>query len=82
MDPTQLKELLATIVADLNMAADFVGVIDPALIPFIAIGKAMDELVPGMAASVQAWIAGNAPTPEELADFVAKLSVLNDPNAP
>ena len=82
MTSVDLKHLLDTVVTDLNMAADFAGVIDPALIPFIAIGKAVDKLVPGIASSVQSWVEGNAPTDAEKADTLAKIGVLSDPNLP
>lgn len=82
MTPEELKTLLDNIVAELNEAADLGGILDPQLIPLIAIGKAVDKQIPGLVAGVDAWIQGNPPTPEELADFAAKLAELSDPNAP
>lgn len=82
MSPEQVEALTKNIIDQVNGAADLVGVIDPALIPLIAIGKAVDKLVPGIAGTVANWIAGNPPTAEERADFKAKLAVLSDPNLP
>jgi hypothetical protein len=77
-----LKTLLSTIVAYLNEAGDFAGTLDPALIPLVAIGKAVDSQIPGLAAAVQGWIQGNAPTQAEIDDVLAKLAVLGNPNNP
>jgi hypothetical protein len=82
MTPQELKAFLANIVAELNGVADFAGVLAPQFAAYIAIGKAIDTQIPGLAAMVDSWIQGNPPTPEELADFGAKLKVLNDPNLP
>ena len=82
MSPADLKSLLGTIVAELNSVADYGGIVDPALIPLIAIGKAVDKEIPGLVAGVAGWISGNPPTPEELADFQSKLGTLGDPNLP
>ncbi len=80
MTAQQLQQLLDNIIAGVNDAADYAGIIDPELIPFIVIGEAIDKLVPGIAAHVAAWAAGNPPTVDEKADFVAKLAVLGNPN--
>lgn len=82
MTPEETKTLLTNIVTELNGAADYAGIVDPELIPFIVIGKAVDAQIPGLVAHVQSWINGNPPTAEEKADLAVKLSVLNDPNAP
>jgi len=80
MTQQELQDLLNTIVTDLNTAATFAGVIDPALVPFIQIGKAVDKAIPGLAASVAGWIGGQAPTDAEKADFAAKLAALGNPD--
>lgn len=82
MTPDQLKTLLENIVTEANTASSFVGALDPALIPFIAIGKAVDTVIPGLAGGIDNWIQGNPPTDAEKADIAAKLAVLSDPNAP
>ena len=82
MTSKETKELLTNIVNDLNMAATFAGVIDPALIPFISIGMAVDKMIPGLAANVQDWVEGNPPTEEEKAETAAKLATLSDSNLP
>lgn len=82
MTPEALKSLLDTIVADLNTAADYAGIVDPALIPFIQIGKSVDKLIPGLVANVDKWIQGNPPTDAEKAEVLAQIKVLGDPNLP
>lgn len=82
MTPAELQTLLTTIKNGLNSAADFAGTLDPALIPIIAIGKAVDSQIPGLVATVDAWIQGNPPTDQEIADNAAKLAVLGNPNLP
>ena len=82
MTSTEIKTLLDTVVTDLNSAADFAGIIDPALVPFIAIGKAVDKMIPGLASGVAGWIEGNAPTDQEKAEKAAQLTVLGNPNLP
>ena len=82
MTADDLKTLLSNIDAELNGVADFAGALDPALLPFIAIGKAVARQVPGLVAGVAEWVAGNPPTDQDKADLASKLSILSDPNAP
>lgn len=82
MSPADLKSLLSNVVAELNGVADFAGAIDPAILPFIAIGKAVAKQVPGLVEGVDNWIQGNPPTDADIADLHSKLSLLSDPNAP
>lgn len=82
MNPDDLKTLLTTIATDVNTAADYAGVIDPALIPIIKIGEAVDKMIPGLAANVDKWIQGNPPTDAEVATLVQQLGVLANPNLP
>lgn len=82
MTPAELKDLLTNIVGGINEVATIAAGVDPALIPFVAIGKAVDSQIPGLAAGVASWIAGNPPTEAELKEFAEKLAVLSDPNAP
>lgn len=82
MTPAQTEQLLNNIVAGLDVAEGFIGTLDPALIPLIAIGKAVEKVIPGLAASVQSWIEGNPPTDAEKADLAKKLAVLGDPKNP
>lgn len=82
MTPDELKTLLDGIVSEVNNAADFAGTLDPGIIPFIAIGKGIDRMIPGLAATVDRWIQGNPPTDQEKADLAAQLKVLSDPNLP
>lgn len=78
MTPDQIKDLLTTIVSDVNMAADFAGILDPELIPFIAIGKAVDKVVPGIASSVASMIQGTPPTQDQIAQNAQELAMLGD----
>lgn len=82
MTAQETEQLLTNIIAGLDTASMFAGVIDPKLIPLIAIGQAVDKQIPGLAAAVQNWIEGNNPTDAEKADTAAKLAVLGDPNNP
>lgn len=82
MTPEETKNLLDLITKEVGQAADLAGIIDPALIPFIAIGKAMGGLIPGLISEVQSWVEGNPPTEAEKADLAAKLAVLSNPDLP
>jgi hypothetical protein len=82
MTSDELHDLLANIIAGLEAGADLASAIAPQLIPFIIIGKAVDKMVPDLAAQVQRWIDGNPPTQQELDEFQSKLAVLSDPDAP
>jgi hypothetical protein len=77
-----IKQLVENIVTDLNGVADFAGALDPALLPFIAIGKAVDQQLPGLATAIDGWLKGNSPGAVEKADLIAQLKVLSDPNLP
>ncbi len=82
MTPEELKSLLETIVSEAGAVADIAAGVDPALRPLIAIGKAVAAHIPGLVASVDAWIQGNPPTQSDKDDLLAKLKVLGDPNLP
>lgn len=82
MSPEETKALLDNVITEVGGAADLVGIIDPALLPLIVIGKAVSKVIPGLAADVQKWIEGNPPTEAEKADTAAKIAVLQDPNNP
>lgn len=82
MTADEIKALLDNIVTEANSAADLMGAIDPALIPFIAIGKALDKQIPGIASTVANWIEGNPPTESDKADVRTKLAVLGNPDLP
>ena len=82
MTPGEIETLTKEIVASLDSVGAMVGVIAPPLIPILALGMAIDKVVPGLAKTVASWIEGNPPTPEELADFQSKLAVLSDPSSP
>ncbi len=82
MTPEELKSLVENIVAEANSAADLVGALDPGLIPFIAIGKAVDKQIPGLVETVDEWIQGNPPTEADKTALQEQLSVLGNPNLP
>lgn len=82
MTAAETQVLLDSIIAEINTAADFIGTLDPELIPIVLIGKAIDKQIPGLAATIQNWVEGNPPTDAEKADTASKLAVLGDPNNP
>jgi hypothetical protein len=82
MTPDLIKTTVQDIVDDLDAVQTLAAGIDPALLPFVAIGRAIEKQLPGLAAGVAGWIEGNPPTPEETATLVQQLGVLGDPNAP
>ena len=82
MTPDALKTLLDSIVDQVNAVADFGGIIDPALLGFIAIGKAVDKQIPGLVANVDRWISGNPRSDAEKVELLKQLSVLGNPDLP
>jgi hypothetical protein len=82
MTSQELHDLLTNIISGLEVGADMASTIAPGLIPFIIIGKAVDKMIPDLAAQVQRWVEGNPPTQAEIDEFKAKLAVLSDPDAP
>ena len=82
MTPDDLKTLLDDIVTEVNNAADFVGTLDPAIIPFIVIGKAIDKQIPGVVSTVDKWLQGNPPNSADKAELATQLSVLGNPDLP
>lgn len=82
MTSAELKQTLENITTELSSAGDFVGILDPALLPFIVIGKAVAKQIPELAAAVDDWIQGNPPTQAEVDDLHAKLAVLGNPDLP
>jgi len=82
MTPEELKTLVESIIAEVNNAATLVGALDPALIPFVAIGKAIDKQIPGLVEMVDEWIQGNPPTEADKTELLRQLSVLGNPDLP
>lgn len=82
MTPAELKTLLDNIVTEVNGVASFGQVLAPKYASWIAIGKAVDTMIPGLVEGVDNWVQGNPATDAEKADLLQKLSVLGDPNAP
>jgi len=78
MTQAELKDLLNNVVTDISIAADYAGILDPQLVPFIAIGKAVGKVVPGLVAAVDGMIQGNPLTQAELDEKAAELAVLGD----
>lgn len=76
-------EHLAALEAEVNTAVDFVGnligTIDPALLPFIALGKVMAKGFPELLQQVELLIAGTAPTDADKAALAAKINSLAHP---
>jgi len=82
MTPEQTKNILTNVVNEVNAVGGIAEMFTPQYATFIAIGMTMDRQIPGLVSSIQAWIEGNTPSDDELADHAAKLAVLSDPNAP
>lgn len=82
MTPAEIKDLTNNIANEVNSVGDFIGIIDPALIPLIAIGKAVNRQLPGIAEHVASWIQGAMPTDQEKADLAEKIQTLSDPTLP
>jgi hypothetical protein len=82
ISPENVKLILTQAVDYLDVGETIAAGVDPALIPFIAIGKAVESQIPGIAASITAWIEGNDPTSAEIDEHAKRLAVLSDPNAP
>lgn len=82
MTAQELQARLEAIIAGLNQAGSVAQVFLPQYAALIAIGQAVDVLLPGLAGDVARWIAGEEPSPDEKAELARKLSVLADPNLP
>ena len=82
MSAQELQCLLTTVLGDINTGASIIAGLDPALVPYVALGRALDTAIPGLAATVSKWITGEAPTAEEVAAQAAQLAVLGDPRLP
>ncbi len=82
MTPAELKTELENIINDINQGASIASVFAPQYAAFIAIGQAVDKLIPGLVADVDSWIQGVEPSDEEKADMASKLAILGDPKQP
>jgi len=82
MTPQELKILIENIVTEVNAAADFAGTLDPAIIPFIVLGKAIDKQIPGLVETIDNWLQGNPPSEADKKTLEEQLSVLGNPNLP
>jgi hypothetical protein len=47
--------------------------VDPKLVPMIIIGRAAEDMLPGLAEAVTKWIEGNMPTEEERNELVQQM---------
>jgi hypothetical protein len=82
MTSQELQSLLTTIVTNLDAAGSIAEGLDPAIAPYVELGKVVDTAIPGLAATVDNWISGAAPTPAEIATQAAELAILQNPNLP
>lgn len=82
MTSDQIKSVVQTIVNDLEAVGTLAAGVDPALVPFIAIGRAVSNQLPGLAQTVAGWMQGNPPTDADTTQLLQQLGVLGDPNAP
>jgi hypothetical protein len=76
MNADQVKQLTQDIVSGLETVEDIAAGIDPALKPFVIIGKAIENQAPGIAATITAWIQGNPPTDADKASLNDQLKAL------
>lgn len=82
MTTAEVQQTVENIVNDLEAVGTVAAGVDPALLPFIAIGRAVANQLPGLAAAVTNWIEGNPPTADEKAALIQQLNVLSNPNLP
>jgi hypothetical protein len=82
MTSAELKSELETIITNINSGASIASAFAPQFSAFIAIGMAVDKLIPGIAADVASWVQAKEPTEEEKSDMAAKLAILGNPKAP
>lgn len=82
MTPEQLEELNKQIIDNLKLGADLASILAPQIVPWVVVGKALADVVPGLSGTVQRWVEGNPPTDDEKAELKAKLAILGDENLP
>lgn len=82
MTPEQLQDLLDNIFEEVNAVTTYASGVAPQLLPAVVIGRALQKVVPGIAADIDRMIQGNPPTDLEKANMRAKLSVLGNPDLP
>lgn len=82
MNPEQIETLSEEIISALEAGATIASVAVPEIAPLLVIGKAVDKLIPGLAANIAKWTAGTPPTEEEKLELKKKLAILADPNNP
>lgn len=82
MTPDEVKTTVENIVTDIEAVGTIAAGVDPALVPFIAIGRAVANQLPGLAAAVTNWFQGNPPTADEKAALIQQLAILGNPNLP
>lgn len=82
MTSEQLDAFTSDLSETIKAGLDITSAFTPVGAVWLLIGKSVATAMPGMVKTVNAWVAGNPPTDEELAEFKRQLSVLMDPNAP
>lgn len=85
MTPEQLKAVKAEVSAAANLVGGVLSGINPALVPFVVIGKGVASMTPDLVQDVELWIAnikaGKDPTDEENAALAEKIASLQDPGS-
>lgn len=81
MNADQIKVIEGEIASGLSLAANVAGVIDPALLPIIVIGKAAAAAMPSLIDDVTAMIGGGAPSDADNAALAQKIAGLGNPEA-
>ena len=79
MTQEQLATLETEIQAALNLTASTAGVLDPQILPFIILGKAVAAAAPGLITSVQNLASGTAPTPASVSALAVDIAALASP---
>lgn len=82
MTSNEVTSIVNTIVKDLEAVGTLAAGVDPALVPFIAIGKAVADQLPGLTGTVTNWLQGNPPQDADVQTLLQQLGVLGDPKAP
>lgn len=81
MDSTQLQTIETEIGAGLTLAGNVAGAIDPALIPFILVGKAAAAAIPSLLDDANRLLSKQDPTAQDIADFRDSIASLNNPES-
>ena len=71
----------AEILSAVNAAGTMAGIIDPELLPFIVLGRAVAAGLPGLLYDVEALIDGTEPSDADNAALAVKIVALGNPSS-